>query len=471
MEKEISQIFREIFKLAIYDQDTKAYYLSKIDYEILGLSNKIIRKKIVQKCDELNINLQYPNKPLPELKDTNLFEEYNKIQSKLKKNLSSEEKKELKKRRIELRNKIAQDNIELIKVIVNRRIHEIHNNINKEDAYQFGYLRLIKYIDSSYLDKDKMKYDINCELILYIENNLLHTKKNISIYQDEQVSKLKHTIDEEPHLTQSDLSRKMNLTESQIRTLTNLDNISSSISTNKMTELECDESSEEETYSDSSKEYPSYLYDDRFEERLIEQLEINEFIHLIIETLPKEKQNILNLYFGLNGYSRYNMPQIGKMYNMTRAGIFAIINDTLEMIRNSLRMKYLMEHLKDIHEADKSYGLEQSEKLNLALEEKLIRNLPTYIINKIMIHLDEEQKQFLQLYCEDENYSIKELAKKLNISDRQAYQTKNKILKTIRIILLEEINLTTYTHENYYYQYIKYLMNMYSNQIKIKKRR
>jgi len=87
MEKEISEIFKEIFKLAIYDQDTNAYYLSKIDYEILGLSNSsYIRKKINQKCDELNIDLQYPHKPLPEIQDEYLFEEYNNIRSKLNNN-------------------------------------------------------------------------------------------------------------------------------------------------------------------------------------------------------------------------------------------------------------------------------------------------------------------------------------------------------------------------------------------------
>ena len=469
MDKKISQIFKEIFKYAIYDQDTNAYYLSKIDYEVLGLSNQTIRFKIIQKCDELNINLQYPHKLLPEIKDEYLFEEYNNIKLKLNNNPSSEEIEPLEKRRIILRNKIAEDNLELIKIIINRRMHEIHNNIDKEDIYQFGYEMLIKYIDKSYLDKDKMRVEINCELILYIENQVLHTKNNIGRYQNEQVSKLKDTKVEDPYLTQSELSQKLDLKESQIRALTNLDDILSSISTDALEYLDYDELSDEEIK--QNKEYISLFCDENYEENLIEQLEINEHINLIVATLPKEKQNILNLYFGLNGYSKYNTTEIGRMYNLTRAGISSIIIDTLEIIRKSLRMKYLIEHLKDIYETEKSYDLKQLEKLNLTLEEKLIRKLPANIINKLMKYLNEEQRKFLQLYCENDNCSVKELAKIMNISINSAYKTKNKIINIMRIISLEEVNKTIYTHDEYYYQYIKYLMNIYSYQIKIRKRR
>ena len=473
MEKEISEIFKEIFKLAIYDQDTNAYYLSKIDYEILGLSNSsYIRKKINQKCDELNIDLQYPHKPLPEIQDEYLFEEYNNIRSKLNNNPSTEEYKQLEKRRILLRNKIAQDNLELIKIIINRRIYEIHNNIDKEDIYQFGYEKLINYIDSSYLDKEKMKVEINCELILYIENQILHTKNNISTYKKEQVSKLKNKIKEEPTLTQSELSEKLDLSKGQIKALTNLDNILSSISTDSLEYLDNDGLTKEEI--EQNKEYLSLLCNENYEENLIEQLEITEYVNLIVATLPKDKQNILNLYFGLNGHNRYNMPQIAKIYNLTRARISSIIIESLQMIRNSLRVKYLREYLKDIYEIDDSYELEQSDKLNLEYEEKLIRNLPEDIINKIMEKLNKKQRNFFQVYCEDDSYSITELSQKLNISGPHTYQIKKSIIEITRKVLLELIpsipNDANLTYD-VYYQYIKYLTNIYSHQIKMKKRR
>lgn len=468
MELEISKIFKEIFKLAIFDQDTNTYYLSKINYEILGLSNKRIRKKINELCKELNINLEYPNKPLPELKDEELFEEYNQIKLELKANLPSKELKQLEKRRITLRNKITEDNLELIKVIINRRIYEIHNDIDKEDVYQFGYEMLINYIDNSYLDKEKMKFDINCQLILYIENQILHTRKNISIYQEEQISKLKQVKENSSYLTSSNISEKLNLKESQIKTLTNLENILSSISIEELIDIENDISSQEESY--TSKEYIPQLYYDN-EERLIEQLEISKCINLIIETLSKEKQNIINLYYGLNDSSKYNMIQIAKMLGITKAGVSFNITDSLEIIRNSLRIKYLQDYLKDIYETENISNLELSSKLNLDLEEKLIRNLPTNIINEIIKHLNVKQRKFLQLYCENDNYSMSELSKMLNISTTSLYQIKYKIIKKNRILSLNLLNKNNKTCDEYYYQYIKYLMNMYSHKIKIKKRR
>ena len=447
MELEISKVFKEIFKLAIFDQDTNAYYLSKQNYEIIGLSDKEIRRKINIICKKLNINLQYPNKPLPELKDVCLFDEYNQIKSKLETNLPSKEREQLEERRITLRNKITEDNLELIKVIVNRRIYEIHNNIDKEDAYQFGYEMLINYIDKSYLNKDKMKLDINCELILHIENKLLHSNKNISLYQEGQVSKLKQNKSSQ---TSSDISEEKDLNERQISVLTNLENILSSISIEELNDTK-------------------QLSDD-YEERLIEQLEISECINLIIKTLPKEKQNVINLYYGTNGSSRYNIIQIAKMLGITKAGVSFIITDSLEIIRNSLRIKYLTERLKDIYETEDISDLELSSKLNFDLEEKLIRNLPTNIINEIMKYLNENQRKFLQLYCQDDTYTISEISKMLNISEPTLYKIKYKIIKTIRILSLNLINETIKTYDEYHYQYIKYLMNLYSHQIKNRKR-
>lgn len=458
MELEISKVFKKIFELAIFDQDTNAYYLSKQNYEIIGLSDKEIRRKINIICKKLNINLQYPNKPLPELKDVCLFDEYNQIKSKLETNLPSKEREQLEERRITLRNKITEDNLELIKVIVNRRIYEIHNNIDKEDAYQFGYEMLINYIDKSYLNKDKMKLDINCELILYIENKLLHSNKNISLYQEEQVSKLKQNKSSQ---TSSDIFEEKDLNERQIRVLTNLENILSSISIEELKDIE------QSPY--IPKECISQLSDD-YEERLIEQLEISECINLIIKTLPKEKQNVINLYYGTNGSSRYNMIQTAKMLGITKAGVSFIITDSLEIIRNSLRIKYLTEYLKDIYETEDISDLELSSKLNFDLEEKLIRNLPTNIINEIMKYLNENQRKFLQLYCQDDTYTISEISKMLNISEPTLYKIKYKIIKTIRILSLNLINETIQTYDEYHYQYIKYLMNLYSHQIKIRKK-
>ena len=46
------------------------------------------------------------------------------------------------------------------------------------------------------------------------------------------------------------------------------------------------------------------------------------------------------------------MIQIAKMLGITKAGVSFIITDSLEIIRNSLRIKYLTEYLKDIYERE-----------------------------------------------------------------------------------------------------------------------
>ena len=164
------------------------------------------------------------------------------------------------------------------------------------------------------------------------------------------------------------------------------------------------------------------------------------------------------------------MIQIAKMLGITKAGVSFINTDSLEIIRNSLRIKYLTEYLKDIYETEDISNLELSSKLNFDLEEKLIRNLPTNIINEIMKYLNENQRKFLQLYCQNDTYTISEISKMLNISEPTLYKIKYKIIKTIRILSLNLINETIQTYDEYHYQYIKYLMNLYSHQIKIRKR-
>jgi len=58
----------------------------------------------------------------------------------------------------------------------------------------------------------------------------------------------------------------------------------------------------------------------------------------------------------------------------------------------------------------------------------------------------------------------------MNISVGRGYQIKNKIIKMMRIMLLEVVNETMYIDNDYYYEYIKYLMNKYLYQVKVRKR-
>ena len=151
MEKEIAKLYEELTRVAIYDKLTKTYHISKEDYQILGLTNENRRNKIKKISSILGVNLEYPNKPLPDIKGQELFPEYNYIKSILETTLNIKERTILEQRRIQVRNLIIEYNIELIKLIINRRIYNtninlINNSYNIEELYQIGYESLINYI-------------------------------------------------------------------------------------------------------------------------------------------------------------------------------------------------------------------------------------------------------------------------------------------------------------------------------------
>lgn len=187
MEKEIAKILEIIISKSSYNKETGKYQLSKEDYTNLNLSRNI-RNIINKVCENLGISLEYPNKPLPDIKGEELFQEYNKIKVQLETITNSKDKEQLEQRRIEIRNKITTDNLELINSIINRRLTGIYDRIDKDDIYQTGYEMLLKYIDKNYLSKDTFKNNISYMLMTYIERKMALYNDNTSQYKKEQAS-------------------------------------------------------------------------------------------------------------------------------------------------------------------------------------------------------------------------------------------------------------------------------------------
>ena len=119
MDKEIIKIYEELTRLSIYDKSTKTYYVSKEDYYIYGLSNAYRRNKLNQYANSLGINIDLPNKNLPEMKGISLFDEYNHIKYIIDLTTNEEEKNILEQIRIKIRNIIVELNLDLIKAIIN----------------------------------------------------------------------------------------------------------------------------------------------------------------------------------------------------------------------------------------------------------------------------------------------------------------------------------------------------------------
>ena len=126
--KNVSYILDNVVRKARYNEETKKYEIKESDYLYLELTSK--QKRLLKKiCDKFGIDLEYTSYTkdlLPAVEDGKLFEEYNEILDKLE-NVSEEEKEALEARRIELRNKIWTDNIELANSIVSRRINKEYN--------------------------------------------------------------------------------------------------------------------------------------------------------------------------------------------------------------------------------------------------------------------------------------------------------------------------------------------------------
>lgn len=442
MTKEMAILLNKIFELATYDQDTKTYYLSKKDYLYLNISRNT-RIKLNTLCNELGINIEYPNKPLPDIKGLEYFDEYNQIQSKLKTELTKQEKISLEQRKIELRNKIVILNLDLIKIIINHRIEEINSHVNKDDIYQLGYEVLLKYIDRNYLDKEVIKQHISCILIISIERELLHIEKNANYYHQEQIISLKNTP-----------QKKNKLNQKRLQELANLESIISSISIEKELSL---------LEEDNIEFNNSPLYYDFDEEYIFTKYLQQKYISILISTLPKEKQILLNLYFGLNGEQEHSIKEISKIYGITITGISSSILETLKMIKNTYRIYFL----KDIYEIENSYNEEINYSINQHFEEFLIRNLDETTIEFIKPYLNKNQLNFITLYCNNQEYTLKEISKILNISRSHIHKIKK---DTIEIIKTTIITSLTKEKQITYEEYIKYLMNIYIKRTKVLKK-
>lgn len=413
--KDIRYILDNIISKAQINKQTGKYKIQESDYLNLNLSTNQLKllKKI---CQNLDIKLEYigyTRMLLPCTEDEELFQEYNRIKSTLESITDPEEKNKLEQRRILIRNKIAIDNIPLVESIINRRLDGIKDAPNKEDIYQTGYETLIEYLDKNYLDKKTFKDYISKVLLLYVTRKLSSVKEN---YQN-NTNSTRNTI-------------RKNASPEQ-------DNEISSLNIR--------------------------YYDDSFEEIIIDTISKKQIISKIISTLPQLEQTILKLYFGFNGTS-YNMPEIANMYGLSKSRISMIINDTLDSIKNSLRIKYLNE----IYNTKMTYQCEETLS-NKKLEEFLIKRIPNDILDEMLKEYKQKSKEFAKLYFSDKDYSTKEMSEILNTTPSYINLIKTKIILEIRNRIIESIS----TKENRtitYEEYLDYLMKFYLHNKKVKRR-
>lgn len=397
----ITVVTEKIIPKAKLNKTTGKYEITYEDYKEFELS--VGEKKVLKEiCTNRGIDLEskgYIREPLICIEDENLFKEYNEIKGKLLTNITEEEKNKLEQRKYEIINKIVTDNMSFIETIINRRIAGMNNRENKEDIYQIGYEMVINYINDNYLIKGKFKNEIGQIIVLYITKKL-------------------------------SLENKSNKYEESIESQINKENTT--------------------------------LYYEDFESSLVESISQKQTIPIILSTLSKREQDILKLYFGFYG-EEYTITEIAHIYGLTKQLIFETIINSIETIKNSIRMKYLNE----ISEQEIPYQTQDNYQ-NKKLEEFLIKSLPKDYLNEILKGLRSREKHLANLLFSDKDYSMTEMATQLKISPSYTSTTKNKVIIYIRSRIIETLE-KEYQKEITYEEYIDYLMNLYQKQNRLKR--
>lgn len=452
MKKSNQEILKMIYDNSTYNEEKREYQISKQLRDSLNLSKKRWRR-INTICKLNGITIEYPNKPLIDLEGVELFEKYNDIKSKIENETNPVELEYLEKERIEIRNKIAIVNLELIKEIINRRINgkdnilEINNQLTKDDLYQYGYEVLLHYLDTQYLYKETIKKDLNNILMIYIQNKIaicygcsneyLNNLKKLKKYLNNLSN---DTIDIEL------LSKQLELPIDTIINLLNLEYIENPINIDTLE-----------------------LIDDTLEKNMFKKYQ-QEYLNKLLDTLQVETQKqVLILTYGINGEDIYLDEEISKKVNLSKKSISGTRYNAINKLRYPSRLKYLLEILdyeKDLEPTFDIYKevFTQKNRDLRYLERFLLLKLDKEELMDLIKTLNLEQQTALLLYL---NYNDLVEPKYLEKSKDKYYfyqESKEKALFYIRN-RIEELYVKNNPNESIQ-NYFDYLMYNYLNKPK-----
>jgi len=449
MDKNLAKLYEELTSVATYDKYTKTYYVSKEDYHIFGLSNDTRRNNIKKYAEKIGVTFEFPNKSLPEIQGETLFKEYNIVKSTLETSITDEQKNILEQKRISIRNKIVEYNIELIKSIINRKLNNsgidtINTSYDKEELYQIGYEYLLNYIDNHYLEKDNFKNAIKSLLIIHIKREI-EEQIGISSHSSNELLRLRKQS-EKTGKSIKEISTILNLDEDRVEELINLSNITSTI-----------------TYEEIDEFYKS---DNPLEDKFIYEEQKEQLIK-ILDTLPLSYQKkLINLFYGFNGEEIHTYRNIASIFGVSEGTICHYRKTTLKQLSSPIRAKYIKQVLDINLSSDKenipSINIPKKDKYILRqLEQFLIRQLDENIIKTITSGLSDKSKQALYIYLGyiDKNETD-------TLIDYHYQNRKNNTLEYIRNKITELYVINNKNEE--ITNYLDYLMYYYLNKPKIK---
>ena len=451
MDKDLVKLYEELTRAATYDKKTKTYYVSKEDYHIFGLSNDTRRNNIKKYAESLGVTFDIPYNNLPEIEGEPLFKEYNIIKSILETSISNNQRNLLEQKRIIIRNKIAECNMELIKTIINRKVNNysietLNTNYDIEELYQMGYEYLLSYIDNHYLEKDKFEYTIKSLLIVNIKRDI-DEQIGISSHSSKELINIRKQL-LESNQSIKELSSSTNLDESRIEELINLNNIVNPIRYEEIDEF--------------------YELDNPLEDRIIYE-EQKEQLLKILDTLPlRNQKKLLNLLYGLNGEEMHTYRDIASIFGVSEGTICHKRKTTLTYLTSPLRTKYIKQVMDiKLSPDEENISLKNLTTINKRvlkqLEQFLIRQLDKDIFDTIISGLSDKSKQALFVYLEYIDYSEID-----TIVDYHYQNRKNIALEYIRNRITELYIINNKNKE--ITNYLDFLMYYYLNKHKTKVR-
>jgi len=447
MEKDIIKLLEKIITNSVYNPQTKTYQISKEFYNTLNLSTSQ-RNQLKKLCEINEIILEHPNKNLPKIKCEHLFKEYNDIMKQLEKNITPSEKEKLEKRRIYLRNIIAESNLELIRTIINRRINgknkmnvQDYLRVDLEDLYQYGYEFLLEYIDKHYLNEETFKNNM-ITLLMFSIKNIHFNQLEISQGTIEQLIKLKKIITNE-NISLKEIQELTNLTEEKIKRLLILDKI----------------------LNPSNLENITLQIDSPLEEIIELKIKEEQTAKLIQTLSSKNQQRVINLTFGLNGEKQHTREEIAKILKTNQRNIQEIKTNAIKNLMHPIYLKYLSQ----IFNLDKSDYLLYSpiEDLNNPQNKKLKK------LEKFLLHQLKQEDLYTLLESIPPKFRTV-LLKYLNYTDGldNVYPETNTVNRETGLNLLRQKITEKYVNNNQnedIKDYFDYLMQNYLTRKKIKK--
>ena len=451
MDRELVKLYDELTKVSTYDRNTKTYYVSKEDYYIFGLSNDIRRNKINKYANDLGVVFDIPYKCLPDIQGESLFREYNIIRSVLEKVISDDERSVLEEKRIVVRNKIVEYNMDLIKTIINRKLNSssistVNENYTIEDLYHMGYEYLVNYIDSHYLENDKFRDAIKSLLIIGVKRDI-EEEMGISDHSSRELLKIRKLLDETGKSIK-EISSLLNLDETRVVELINLDNIVNPVRYDDMDEL--------------------YELDGSLDERLIfEEQDIK--IHKILEILLIDSQKkLVELFCGFNGEDVHTYRGVASRFGVSEGTICHRRKAVFNKLSSHIITRYIKQ-IMDINLLDEEKNIcltsisAFDKRLLRQLECFLLRQLDRDVLDLLMNGLSNNSKEVIYIFL---GYSEKN---DIYINNCSLYQRKKEqVLDYIRNRITEIYVVNNKNEE--IDNYLDFLMYYYLNNDKKKVR-